>query len=107
MAKTKLINKKESIQFNLPNGTKSTVFKNGDEAAEWYVQNFPRTGYHITTQQPLSQQPNNPTVTLPEITVYPNVAAKKQAEEDQNNKEQIINGNYFGHKFTPTEANII
>mgnify|MGYP006902868945 CR=1 FL=1 len=49
MAKTKLINKKESIQFNLPNGTKSTVFKNGDEAAEWYVQNFPRTGYHITT----------------------------------------------------------
>lgn len=106
MAKTKLINKKESIQFNLPNGTKSPVFKNGDEAAEWYVQNFPRTGYHITTQQPLSQQPNNPTVTLPEITVYPNVAAKKQAEEDQNNKEQIINGNYFGHKFTPTDQNI-
>lgn len=106
MTKTKLIDKKESIRFTLPNGTKSPVFKNGNEAAEWYVQNFPRTGYRITNQPVQKQVQDNPVINLPEVTVYPNAAVKKESEQDQQNKTQIINGNYFGHKFTPTDQNI-
>lgn len=92
---TKLVNKSGPIQFNLPNGDKSPIFQNGDKAAEWYVNHYPLSGYHIT-----------PTSNI--ITQLPEVVVSAQAPKigDQQIRAQIMSGNYMGKRFTPTDKNI-
>lgn len=105
MTKTKLISKTEPIQFNLPDGSKSPIFQNGDQAAEWYVQHYPIHKYSITTNSPNQQLVTN---TSGNITQLPQVTVTAVAPkiEDQQIRAQIMSGNYKGTKFTPTEANI-
>lgn len=102
---TKLVNKSGPIQFNLPNGGKSPVFQNGNEASEWYVQHYPIHGYRITTNSPNQQLVTN---TSGNITQLPQVTVTAVAPkiEDQQIRAQIMSGNYKGTKFIPTEANI-
>lgn len=99
MAK-KLKDYNNTIRFKLPSGQYSPYLYNGDVAQQWFNQNYGQ-GYKVTEQ---ASEPVYSGRTLPEVEVSANAPA--DYDDLQDIRKQIISGNYYGHKFTPTAQNV-
>lgn len=93
----KLKDYNSTIRFRLPSGQYSPYLYNGEAAQQWFNQNYGQ-GYKVTGNktEPVYNRE------LPEVEV----TANAPSDDLQDIRKQIISGNYYGHKFTPTAQNV-